>query len=148
MTKELFRICTGENHHKFGAEGGFKEIEICPYCQTHMDLVELTIDAKGKIRHPGDTLGAKRGLKIDTLPRMRWFSDAGELNETEQEHANELWVLKDAEELARLYHEIGIGDHKIWNETAEVIGRSLYAVERQLRMIIHCADELANWYPV
>ena len=47
MTKELFRICTGENHHKFGAEGGFKEIEICPYCQTHMDLVELTIDAKG-----------------------------------------------------------------------------------------------------
>jgi hypothetical protein len=112
-----------------------------------MDLVELDIDSKGKVRYNGDTLGAKRGLKIDSLPRMKWFSDAGELNEVEQEHANELWTLDDAKELADLYHEVGIADHVVWNEMASIIGRSLYAVERQLRMVVHCEDDLEDWYP-
>jgi len=145
--KEMFRQCEQVETHRFGTEGAFKEINTCPYCKCRMNMVERTVDAKGKIRYGGDTIGANRSMKIDTLPRMRWFSDAGELNEVEQERARDLWTLSDAKELAGLYDEVGVADHEVWNSIAETIGRSLYAVERQLRMIIHCPDELADYYP-
>ena len=79
-----------------------------------------------------------RGKLIDSLPRLPWFSDALKegLNDPDQEKAHEVWLLEDAKKLTDLFEEYGISSHKTWHKVAESIGRSLYAVERQLRVII------------
>jgi len=147
MQKELFRQCRKFENHRFNAAEAFKEIYICPFCGSTMDLVELVTDNKGKVRYYGDTMGSNRSLKIDSLSRLPWFSDAIDINEIEQERSRELWTLDDALELAGLFHEIGIADQKTWKKAAESIGRSLYAVERQLRMVVNCEHELEDYYP-
>jgi hypothetical protein len=101
----------------------------------------------GKLRTKADTIGYERSEKIDTLPRMKWFEEAMEYNEVDQDRAHDIWTIEDALELQSLYNQYGAGNAKVWCGLAADIGRSLYAVERQLRMVIHCSNELEKYYP-
>ncbi len=138
---ELFQMCEG-NKHKFGSETGQLTMEKCPYCKTEMhigvDTVEWEKSFTVKLRK-GIKKGLSRGKLIDSLPRLPWFSEAladKEANNPEQAKAHKEWTKKDDGELAGLFAENGISTYKTWIDVAAKIGRSLYAIERQLRIII------------
>ncbi|MFA7247988.1 MAG: hypothetical protein WC169_12585 [Dehalococcoidia bacterium] len=50
MSRELYRVCDGQNKykqkHRFGAAESFKQVVVCPICGRPMELVELSIDVK------------------------------------------------------------------------------------------------------
>lgn len=136
---ELKQVCE-EGKHWFAFDGENLWPK-CPYCKTKMhiqaDIAEwekkFTEKLKANIKK-----GMSRGKIIDTLPKLPWFSDAinEELNDPNQKRSHEVWLLKDAKELSNLFAKYGISTHNTWCKAAESIGRSLYAVERQLRIII------------
>lgn len=138
---EYKQVC--ENGHRFSTDDDKLHFEICPYpkCATKMHL-ELNVTAwqkkfRDKLKD-SVTKGLPRGKLIDTLPRLPWFSDAlkDDLNDPDQQHAHREWTKEDDEELAGLFAENGIANHTMWAKVAEDVGRSLYAVERQLRIIL------------
>lgn len=136
---ELIQICE-EGKHWYGFDGD-NLMKECHYCKTKMHLQEDTIkweERFGKKLRAGITKGLSRGKIIDSLPRLPWFSDAMNdgLNDPNQEKAHETWTIEDAKELSNLFAKYGISTHTTWHGVAEGIGRSLYAVERQLRIII------------
>ena len=154
---ELYRICDGKNKHnqkhRFSAEESFRERTDCPICGRPMDLIEVHSKEKSvrgsgtRKDKPYESFGLMRGKKIDILPRIAWFSDAVDMNEEDQEKAGEVWSLSDAKTLAGLYMMAGDSSASIWKKLSEDIGRSLFAVERQLRIIKYCPNELEKYYP-
>jgi hypothetical protein len=152
MKIELFRVCVEKPNHRFAASEAFKEIDACPYCKCKMNLVEMIVKgprvtAVEKRRTKVDAIGFERSEKIDTLPRMKWFIEAIDYNEVDQDRAHDIWTIEDALELQSLFNKYGIADAKMWCGLAADMGRSLYAIERQLRMIMYCANELEKYYP-
>lgn len=152
MKIELFRVCENKPNHRFAASEAFKEIDECPYCKCKMNLVEFVVKGPrittvGKRKTKVDAIGFERGEKIDTLPRMKWFVEAMEYNEAEQDRAHDVWTIEDAIELQSLFNKYGMADAKMWCGLAADMGRSLYAIERQLRMIVHCSKDLERYYP-
>lgn len=145
--KESFRICPEKSNHRFAATEYYLYNDTCPFCKCRMPLVEMeTIIKKRKTSQrrankDKNAIGYDRGIKIDSLPRISWFSDAIEYNEVEQIKSHDTWTLDDAKELMGLYTKHGEGNAKTWNTLASDMGRSLYAVERQLRIMINCPDE-------
>jgi len=139
MVMELWQVCeSGKHWYGFDGENYMSK---CRYCGTTMSLQYKTKEWEekfGKKLKAGIAKKMSRGKLIDSLLRLPWFSDAmGEgLNDPNQERAHEVWMLEDAKKLADLFAEYGISTHTTWHEVAKSIGRSLYAVERQLRVII------------
>ena len=136
---EIQQVCK-EGKHRFASEGRLT-ITTCPYCKTEM---HLEIDTKaweesfGKKLKSGIEKGLSRGKLIDSLPRMPWFGDAledKELNNPDQSKSHTVWTEKDDEELAGLFAENGISTHGKWASVAAKVGRSLFSIERQLRVI-------------
>jgi len=136
---EIRQVCK-ESKHRFASEGKIT-IPTCPFCKTEM---HLEVDTKsweesfGKKLRDGIKKGLSRGKLIDSLPRMPWFGDAlsdKELNNPDQSKSHTVWTEKDDEELAGLFAENGISTHDKWASVAANIGRSLFAIERQLRVI-------------
>lgn len=156
--KELIRVCDGKNRygqkHKFSASESFKEITECPICHRPMELVEVeTLErslrrsgSRGRKRS-SESMGLMRGQKIDRLPRFQWFSEAMEINDEDQEKSGETWTLNDAKRLNDLFLVVGDSTADTWKGMAEDMGRSLFAVERQLRIIKYCSSELERYYP-
>lgn len=138
---EYKQVC--ENGHKFSTDDGELHFKVCPHlkCATKMRL-ELDIDAWrknfGNKLKEGVAKGLSRGKLIDSLLRLPWFSDAlkDDINDPDQQHAHREWTKEDDEELAGLFAENGIANHIVWAKVAKDMGRSLYAVERQLRVIL------------
>ena len=136
---ELQQVCK-DGKHRFSSRGELT-ITTCPFCKTEMHLEADTKsweESFGKKLLSGIEKGLSRGKLIDSLPRMPWFSDAlvdKELNNPEQSRAHTEWTKKDDEELAGLFAENGISTHERWSNVAASIGRSLFSVERQLRII-------------
>ena len=145
---EYKQVC--ENNHSFSTPDDELHFEVCPFpnCATKMHL-ELDIgDWKKKFDDKlkkGINNKLTRGKLIDSLPRLPWFSDALEdnINNPDQQRSHREWTKENDEELSELYEKHGISTHVIWDKVAEDIGRSLYAVERQLRITIaNCMEVL------
>jgi|WetSurSiteA1Bulk_404760.scaffolds.fasta_scaffold11689_6 hypothetical protein len=152
--KELFRICSEKSNHRFAATESWRYREECPYCKCKMNLVEVeTIEpsirrrATRRSTRDKDATGYNRGLIIDSLPRLPWFAEAIEYNEVDQDRAGDIWTLSEAKELLSLYDEYGMANAATWNALAASLGRSLFAVERQLRIIVNHQYELEKHYP-
>jgi len=141
-----------EGKHRFASTGELT-FEECPYCHTSMHL-ELDTrkweESFGAKLRKGIKKGLSRGKLIDSLPRLPWFAEATadkEANDPDQKKSHKEWDKKDDAELAGLYSENGISTYKIWASVASNIGRSLYAIERQLRIIIARREfELDKFY--
>ena len=136
---EIVQYCEG-NIHKFAFDGENLKKE-CNWCHTGIHLQEDTEKWEEKFGKKLKSAIAKkmsRSKIIDSLPRLPWFSDAAEdgLNDPNQEKAHEVWLLEDAKKLTDLFTKYGISTHTTWHRVGESIGRSLYAIERQLRVII------------
>lgn len=137
---ELFQICR-DNKHRFGTETGELTMEECPYCKTEMhigvDTAKWEKSFTAKLEK-GIKNGLSRGKLIDSLPRLPWFAEAiaDKANDPEQLKAHKEWTGEDDNELAGLFAENGISTYETWVDVAASIGRSLYAIERQLRIII------------
>lgn len=138
---DLWQVCSNPKHpHWYGFDGE-NRMKKCYHDGTAMHLQYRTEEWEekfGKKLEAGIAKKMSRGKLIDNLPRLPWFSDAmnDDLNDPDQERAHEVWLLEDAKKLADLFAEYGISTHTTWHKVAENIGRSLYAVERQLRVII------------
>jgi len=136
---ELWQVCkSGKHWYGFDGENRMKE---CRYCKTEMHLQYKTEEWEkkfGKKLKTGIAKKMSRGKIIDSLPRLPWFSEAMDdgLNDPDQKKAHEVWLLEDAKKLIDLFAEHGVSTHTTWHKVAESIGRSLYSVERQLRIII------------
>ena len=137
---EMRQVCE-ERIHLFGSQGEVT-FEECPYCHTPMhlepDIKDWEKSFAAKLER-GIRKKLPRGKLIDSLPRIPWFSDAvedKEANDPNQQQSHKEWTKEDDDELAGLYAENGIANHKVWANVASGIGRSLYAIERQLRIII------------
>jgi len=148
---EVQQVCKG-GVHRFASEGEIT-IPICPFCktETHLELnIKAWEEAFGKKLKGGIEKGLSRGKLIDSLPRMPWFGDAlsdKELNDPDQSKSHTVWTEKDDEELAGLFAENGISTHDKWASIAINIGRSLFAIERQLRIIYARKEyELEEFY--
>jgi len=148
---EYRQVCK-EGEHKFASTGELT-FDMCPYCKTEMhlelDTVEWEKSFSAKLQK-GIKKGLSRGKLIDSLPRLPWFAEAvmdKESNDPNQEKSHKEWGKKDDDELAGLFAENGISTHKMWADVASSIGRSLYAIERQLRIIIARQEfELEEFY--
>jgi len=147
--KELYRICTGENHHKFGTDGGkghFMNIDSCPFCKQPLETIEVDERPQRKnyaigVRDPAAN-GFFRGEFIDTLNRLPWFGEIVDYNDEKQTRSGEIWYKKEAKQLGEQYKLYGTSDVETWKNIAETIfKRSLASVERQLRAVIVCLKE-------
>lgn len=155
MNDELFRVCDGKNkfgqRHRFSASGAFAEIDKCPICSRPMELIKVcTPETRRKrIRSSkvSGSMGFMRSQKIDSLPRFRWFAEAVDINNQDTDRSGDVWTLQDALDLLSKYKEYGDADVDTWFRISNSIGRSLYSVERQLRMVKHCEEELERYYP-
>jgi hypothetical protein len=150
--EEWFRVCRNKPNHRFNAAEAYKYIDTCPYCKCPMDLVKEEVrppraSASRSSTRPSEAYGLFRGQEIDKLPRLAWFSEATNINEVEQKRARDVWTLGDAKKLLGLYNEHGVSDHTTWKEVAKDLGRSLYAIERQLRIVIAYGDSLEKYFP-
>lgn len=148
---EYKQVC--EKGHRFSSEDGTQTFQTCPFDGTPIHIEADCEEWKKKCEEVFKKCkkeGVSRGKLIDRLPRMPWFGDAvnnKDLNDPEQVKAHETWTRKDDEELAGLFAENGIGSHKKWAEISSRIGRSLFAVERQLRIIYARREfELEEFY--
>jgi len=141
---ELYQICSLGHRLGYNGENLRKE---CPVCRKFKNIhspmhlgyeTEEWMENFNKKLENGIGKKISRSKIIDSLPRLPWFSDAvdEEINDPDQERAGEKWSLEDAKELLALFEEHGISTYMSWYEIAKNIGRSLYAVERQLRVII------------
>ena len=137
---EYQQVCE-DGKHRFASTGEVT-FEECPYCHTEMHLELDTVawekSFSAKLQK-GIKKGLSRGKLIDSLPRLPWFSEAvvdKEANNPDQFLSHKEWAKENDEELAGLFAENGISTYKVWSDVASKIGRSLYAVERQLRIII------------
>jgi RNAse (barnase) inhibitor barstar len=155
--KELRVVCDGKNkynqRHWFGAEGEseyFKRLKKCIICQRPLILIEVEI-GKGRGKSglvTSEAWGFLRGQEIDKLKRMPWWNEIVALNNPDQKKSNDVWDLKEAEKLFNLYKMYGNATAALWDVLAANIGRSLAAVERQLRIIRDFnKDELRRFYP-
>jgi hypothetical protein len=136
---EYVQVCE-ERKHKFASTGEltFKE---CPYCHTPMRLEADVEDWTNKLIkkfNSGNSRGISRGKLIDSLPRLPWFDDAVNdgLNDPDQGKSGIEWTKEDDEILLDKFCEVGIASHRVWDRIASDLGRSLYAIERQLRLVI------------
>ena len=141
---ELWQVC--ELGHWLGYDGSNLRKE-CPVCRRAKDI-HSSMRLKYKVdewmenfnKKLENSIGKKisRSKIIDSLPRLPWFSDAIDdgINDPNQERSREKWSIEDAKELLSLFEKFGISTYQTWYKAAESIGRSLYAVERQLRVII------------
>ncbi len=149
---DIRQVCK-EGKHKFASEGKLT-FEECPYCKTEMHLEVDTEEWRKSFAaklEKGIKEGLwKRGKLIDSLPRIPWFSEAiadKEANDPEQRLAHKGWTEADDDELAGLFTENGIATHQLWAKVASDMGRSLYAIERQLRITIARKEfELDKFY--
>lgn len=118
-----------------------------------MDLVEIdyvspNLSTINGVTRASEAYGKFRGSEIDKWPRLPWYADAVSINNTDRDRSRETWTLKEALELSARYNECGIADHITWDVIAKGMGRSLYAIERQLRIIIAYEDkELGKYFP-
>jgi len=141
---ELWQICS--LGHRLGYDGENLKKE-CPVCRRFKNIhspmhlgyeTEEWMENFNKKLENGVEKNISRSKVIDSLPRLPWFSDAVDegINDPDQERAREKWSIEDAKELLSLFEEFSISTYQTWYKIAESIGRSLYAVERQLRVII------------
>ena len=141
---ELWQVCKYGHWFGYDGENLFKECPICRRTKNINSPMRLAYKTDEWMEDFNRRLKSKIGKKIsrskiiDSLPRLPWFSDALNegINDPDQKRAGEKWSLKDAEELLNLFEEYGISTYRIWYEIAKSVGRSLYAIERQLRVII------------
>jgi len=148
---EYQQVCE-DGKHRFASTGEVT-FDLCPYCKTEMHLELDTADWEKSFSaklQKGIKKGLSRGKLIDSLPRLPWFSEAvddKEANDPNQRLSHKKWTKVDDDELAGLFAENGIATYKLWTGVASKIGRSLYAVERQLRIIIARREfELEEFY--
>lgn len=156
--KELWVFCDGKNkynqRHGFAAEGEseyFKHLKKCPIpsCGRPLTLVEKEI-GNGKSSRglcPSEAWGFMRGKEIDKLKRMPWWNEMKPINNPKQKKANNAWDLEEAKLLCKLYIIYGNATAELWNILSSKIGRSLSAVERQLRIVRDFKNELRRFYP-
>jgi len=147
---EVQQVCK-DGKHKFASTGEVTFSE-CPYCKTEMRLEVDTAEWKKSFSAKlakGIKNGLSRGRLIDSLPRLPWFSEAiaEKINNPAQRLSHKEWDKKDDDELAGMFAENDIATYKVWLKVSSEIGRSLYAVERQLRIIMARREfELEEFY--
>jgi len=136
---DYVQVCKN-GKHKFASTG---EVTIpkCPYCKTSLHIEPETDKWKsGLIKKYKLNIGKSltEAQMASKLPRMPWFGDSiiSGLNDGNQILSYSTWDKLDIDVLERAYNEIGIGTHELWSERAEDIGRSLYAIEFRLRLIV------------
>jgi len=136
---EYLQVCK-DGKHKFRSCGEIT-IPICPYCKTSTHIEPDVKEWTKELLHKytiGEKKGLSRGKLIDSLPRMPWFSDAiaDNINDPDQKKAHSEWTNEDDNKLQEFYTDVGISNHITWTNIAEKMGRSLYAIERQLRLVV------------